>query len=221
MEPLPSAGVSPADGRGPIRSNQTTDNMKTKAGDSRGIRRLLEDQLADTYYAEKQLLKALPKMAKAATNDELRSAFTAHFEETKGQLERLEQVFELMDLPAKGKTCPAILGIVQECTELMEEFADDEALDAALVAGGRKAEHYEIATYSNLIACAEHLGLNEVVGLLQETLDQEKGADDTLSELGGNVMELEAEAERDGRDSKGAKGSSMKASRKMGTDHRQ
>ena len=167
--------------------------MATKKAPSTGLQKLLEDQLADIYYAEKQLLKALPKMAKMATNDELREAFTNHAEETKGQVERLEQAFAAMDLPAKGKRCPAIDGILEEGTEIMDEFADDAALDAGLVAAAQKAEHYEIASYGSMCAWAEQLGLEEVAALLNETLEEEKGADQILSEIAETVVNIEAE----------------------------
>ena len=163
-------------------------NMATKKEPATGLRKLLEDQLADIYFAEKQLVKALPKMVKAATNEELRAAFDGHLEETRGQVARLEQAFEAMELPAKGKTCPAILGILQECTELMEEYAHDEALDAALVDGGKKVEHYEIATYTSLCAWAEQLGLDDVAGLLRENLEEEQAADEKLTGIGEEVM---------------------------------
>lgn len=159
-----------------------------------GLRKLLEDQLADSYYAEKQLVKALPKMAKAATNGDLRNAFTTHLEETKEQVKRLEQVFELMDMPAKGKVCPAIDGILEEGKEIMDEFSDDPALDAGLVSAAQKAEHYEISCYGCMSAWAEQLGLEDVVALLNETLEEEKGADEKLSDISGTVNE-DAEAE--------------------------
>jgi len=162
--------------------------MATKNEPTSGLRKLLEDQLADIYYAEKQLVKALPKMVKAATNEELRAAFDGHLEETKGQVARLEQVFEAMDMPAKAKTCPAILGILQECNELMEEYADDEALDAALVDGAKKVEHYEIATYTSLCAWAERLGLDDVAGMLKENLEEEQAADEKLTSLTEEVL---------------------------------
>ncbi len=162
--------------------------MATKKEPTSGLRKLLEDQLADIYYAEKQLVKALPRMEKAAANQELRAAFKGHLEETKGQVERLEQVFELLELPAKAKTCPAILGILQECNELMEEYADDEALDAALMDGAKKVEHYEIATYTSLCAWAEQLGLDDAAGLLKENLEEEQAADEKLNSLSDEVL---------------------------------
>ncbi len=167
--------------------------MATKREEPTGLRKLLEDQLADIYYAEKQLVKALPKMAKAANNEELREAFQSHLEETNGQVQRLEQVFEALGIPAKGKKCPAIDGILEEGKELMEEYADDPALDAALVDAGQKAEHYEIATYGSMCAWAEQLGLDEVRDLLNETLEQEKGADEKLTEIAETVVNIEAE----------------------------
>jgi ferritin-like metal-binding protein YciE len=178
--------------------------MKTRKQGTTGLRKLLEDQLADMYYAEKQLVKTLPKMAKAATNKSLTKAFETHLKETEGQVARLEQVFAQMELPVKGKTCPAILGILQEGSELMEEFAGDEALDAALVAAAQKVEHYEIATYGSMCAWAEQLGLPKVAGLLNETLDEEHGADAKLTkladeELNGEAVEAgEADDRKDG-----------------------
>ncbi len=166
--------------------------MKTPKQGTKGLRKLLEDQLADMYYAEKQLVKTLPKMAKAATNKSLAAAFEGHLKETEGQVRRLEQVFENMNMPTKGKTCPAILGILQEGSELMDEFAGDEALDAALVAAAQKVEHYEIASYGSMCAWAEQLGLDKVVGLLKETLEEEHGADDKLTELAEQAINMEA-----------------------------
>lgn len=162
--------------------------MTTKKEPNTGLHKLLEDQLADIYFAEKQLVKALPKMAKNATNKDLRAAFEGHLQETHVQIERLEQVFESMEHPVKGRTCPAILGLLQECNELMGEFGDDEALDAALIAGARKVEHYEIATYASLSAWAEQLGLDDAAGLLQESLEEEQGADEKLAEIAEEVM---------------------------------
>lgn len=161
--------------------------MATKKAASTGLRKLMEDQLADIYYAEKQVLKALPKMAKNATNDELRAAFTDHAEETKTQIERLEQMFEAMGLPAKGKKCPAIDGILEEGKEIMEEFSDDPALDAGLVSAAQKVEHYEIASYGSMVAWAEQLGLDDVLDLLNETLEEEKAADEKLSGIAESV----------------------------------
>lgn len=169
--------------------------MATKKEASTGLLKLLEDQVADIYYAEKQILKTLPKMAKAATNDELRTAFTDHAEETKAQIARLEEVFAALDLPVKGKKCPAIDGILEEGSEIMDEFSDDAALDAGLVAAAQKVEHYEIASYGSMCAWAEQLGLEDVVSLITETLEEEKGADEKLSNIAEEVVNIEADEE--------------------------
>jgi ferritin-like metal-binding protein YciE len=173
--------------------------MATKKTGSTGLRKLMEDQLADIYYAEKQVLKALPKMAKNASNEDLSAAFTEHAEETQVQIERLEQMFEAMGLPAKGKKCPAIDGILEEGKEIMEEFADDAALDAGLVAAAQKVEHYEIASYGSMAAWAEQLGLDDVLALVNETLEEEKAADEKLTEIAESVVNIEAD-EDDGDD---------------------
>ena len=141
------------------------------------------DELRDTYDAEKQLVKALPKMAKAASSPELRSAFESHLEETRGQVKRLEQVFETIDEPAKGKHCDGIAGIIEEGKSLMEEDFDDATLDAGLIAAGQRAEHYEIAAYGTLVAWAKTMGHTDAAALLQENLDEEKAANKKLSEL--------------------------------------
>jgi ferritin-like metal-binding protein YciE len=169
--------------------------MTTKKAASTGLRKLMEDQLADIYYAEKQVLKALPKMAKNASNEELSAAFTEHAEETQVQIERLEQVFEALGMPAKGKKCPAIDGILEEGKEIMEEFSDDVALDAGLVAAAQKVEHYEIASYGSMVAWAEQLGLDDVVGLLNETLEEEKAADEKLTGIAESVVNSEADGD--------------------------
>ncbi len=169
--------------------------MATKKEASTGLLKLLEDQVADIYYAEKQILKTLPKMAKATTNDELRTAFTDHAEETKAQIARLEEVFAALDLPVKGKKCPAIDGILEEGSEIMDEFSDDAALDAGLVAAAQKVEHYEIASYGSMCAWAEQLGLEDVVSLITETLEEEKGADEKLSNIAEEVVNIEADEE--------------------------
>jgi len=179
---------------------------------STGLQKLMEDQVADIYYAEKQILKALPKMAKAANNDELRGAFTGHMEETQAQIQRLEQVFEALGLPAKGKKCPAIDGILEEGKEIMEEFADDAALDAGLVAAAQKVEHYEITTYGTLVAWANQLGQEDVADLLSETLEEENAADAKLSEIAETVVNIEAEEEGEMAEAEEGNGRESKAS---------
>jgi ferritin-like metal-binding protein YciE len=139
--------------------------------------------LKDIYYTEKQILRALPKMAKAAESDELRQAFQTHRDETQVQVERLEQVFEEMGKKAQGKTCPAIQGIIEEGKEVMEDFADSEALDAGLLAAAQSVEHYEISRYGTLRTWAQELGMKNAVKLLEETLQEEKKTDQLLTEL--------------------------------------
>jgi len=141
------------------------------------------DELRDTYDAEKQLTKALPKLAKAATNAKLRAAFETHLQETQGQIERLEQVFESLDEKVRGKHCDGIAGIIDEGKSIMEEDFDETTMDACLIAAGQRAEHYEMAAYGTLVAWAQAMGHSEAAKLLQRTLDEEKAADKKLSGL--------------------------------------
>jgi len=183
------------------------------------------DELRDTYDAEKQLTKALPKLAKAASSPELRKAFESHLKETEGQIRRLEEVFANLDEPVRGKHCDGIAGIIEEGKSVMEEDFDDSTMDACLIASGQRAEHYEMAAYGTLVAWARAMGHDEVAELLQETLDEEKAADEKLSSLAENGInqgaadlahpdENEDEAEtvgatasRTAKSSKGAKSS--------------
>jgi len=141
------------------------------------------DELRDTYDAERQLTKALPKLAKAATNPKLRKAFEMHLDETKGQIERLEQVFASLDEKVRAKHCDGIAGIVDEGKAIMEEDFDEATMDACLIAAGQRAEHYEMAAYGTLVAWARAMGHDEAANLLQETLDEEKATDEKLSEI--------------------------------------
>ena len=150
--------------------------------------------LKDMYYAEKQILKALLKMAKQADSSELRRAFEHHFKETEGQVERLEQVFALCDTKATGKTCPAIKGILEEGAEDMKEAADADVLGAGMIADAQAVEHYEIARYGTLIAWANQLGMREAATLLNQTLEQEYNADRTLTELAESSLNRQAAA---------------------------
>jgi ferritin-like metal-binding protein YciE len=153
--------------------------------------RMLEDlfheTLKDIYYAEKKILTALPKMAKAAQSEDLQAAFEKHEGETAGQVERLEQIFELIKQPARGKTCDAINGMIDESKEVMKEFKGSAALDAGLLASAQAVEHYEISRYGTLKAWAEQLGLNKAVSLLDETLEEEKKTDEALTKLADAV----------------------------------
>jgi ferritin-like metal-binding protein YciE len=151
--------------------------------DTNALRELFVDELRDIYDAEKQLIKALPRMAKAATSGDLRMALESHLAETEGQAQRLEEVFGLVDQPRRGKHCTGMAGIVEEGKAKMEEGLDGAAMDAALIAAAQRVEHYEIAAYGTLAAWAQQLGLPDAVTLLRETLDEESAADEKLSML--------------------------------------
>jgi ferritin-like metal-binding protein YciE len=141
------------------------------------------DELRDTYDAEKQLTKALPKMAKAASSPNLRAAIEAHLQETRDQVERLSRVFESIGEKARGKHCDGMAGIIEEAKSTLEEDADEATMDARLIAAAQRAEHYEMAAYGTLVAWAQAMGHDEAVQLLQETLDEEKAADEKLTSL--------------------------------------
>ena len=165
--------------------------MTTKDKD---LNDLFLDTLKDIYYAEKQILKALPKMAKAASSEKLRAAFEKHHGETEGQVERLEQIFELIDKPARAKTCEAIQGILDEGKEVMDEYKGSEALDAGMLAAAQAVEHYEISRYGTLKQWAQQLGMREAVRLLDETLQEEKKTDEALTSLAEAAVNLAAAA---------------------------
>jgi ferritin-like metal-binding protein YciE len=144
---------------------------------------LFEDELRDLYDAERQIIKALPRMIKATENDELRDAFEAHLEETRGHVERLEQVFAMLDLRVRGKHCSGMAGILEEGANLLTEDGDEAVLDAGYIAAAQRVEHYEITAYGTLIAWATTLGHENVTALLEQTLNEEKAADQKLSAL--------------------------------------
>ena len=153
------------------------------------------DELRDTYDAEKQLTKALAKLAKAASSPPLRDAFESHLAETHGQIDRLERVFEGLDEKVRGKHCDGIAGIIEEGKSIMEEDFDDDTMDACLIAAGQRAEHYEMAAYGTLVAWARAMGHSDAAALLQETLDEEKAADEKLSSLAeGGINQGAADA---------------------------
>jgi ferritin-like metal-binding protein YciE len=149
-------------------------------------------ELKDLYDAEKRLLKALPKMAKAASSKSLQTAFLKHRDETEVQVERLEQIFALLDKPARGKKCHGMEGLVEEGSSLMEEEASPAVMDAGLIGAAQKVEHYEIATYGTLATFAKILGLNEALKLLKQTLAEEEATDKKLTQL---ASQINAEAE--------------------------
>jgi ferritin-like metal-binding protein YciE len=156
----------------------------------KGLEDLFLDGIKDIYYAEKKILKALPKMAKGAEAEEVSAAFQKHRDETENQVERLEQIFDMLGKAARGKTCPAIDGIIEEGSEILEEYDGSPAIDAGLVAAAQAVEHYEIARYGTLIAWAEELGMKDAVKLLQTTLEEESATDEALNALGeGGVNE--------------------------------
>jgi ferritin-like metal-binding protein YciE len=150
--------------------------------------------LKDVYYAEKQITKALPKMAKKAGSAELRQALESHLKETEGQIQRLEKVFQLCDRKAAGKTCPAIKGIIEEGEQDMKEAKDPDVLDAGMIADAQAVEHYEIARYGTMVAWANQLGFKEAADLLKQTLDEEYKADRLLTEIAESKANQQAAA---------------------------
>ena len=153
---------------------------------------LFVHQLRDIYYAEQQLVKALPKMAEKATDNQLKQGFLTHRDETKTHVQRLEQVFKMLGVDAKAVDCPAIDGIIEEANEVASEVEDKSVLDAALINAAQAAEHYEIARYGSLIAWAKQLGRNDIASLLQKTLEEEKATDQKLTKLAESKVNLRA-----------------------------
>jgi ferritin-like metal-binding protein YciE len=158
-------------------------DMPNRTKSANPLEELYSETLKDVYFAEKQILRALPKMAKEATTPELKEAFETHRDETEGQIERLNQIFEAMGRPARGKTCEAILGIIDEAKEFMDDFKGTGALDPALVASGQTVEHYEITRYGTLKTWARELGFDDAARLLDETLQEEIKTDKLLTKL--------------------------------------
>ena len=156
------------------------------------LQKLYTEELRDLYNAENQLLKALPKMAKAASSEELKGAFEKHLEQTKGHVERLEQVFKELDESPKGKTCRAMKGLIQEGSELLEQDGDESVRDAGIIVAAQKVEHYEIAGYGSARTFAHLLGRNKAAELLQSTLDEESETDELLTRLAESVINPEA-----------------------------
>ncbi len=154
---------------------------------------LFHETLKDIYYAERQIVKALPKMARGAQDPKLKAAFEKHKEETEGQIERLKQVFEIIGKRAQGKTCPAIDGIIEEGEEILDEFKGTPALDAGLLAAAQAVEHYEISRYGTLRAWAQQLGHREAVTLLEQTLAEESKTDEALTGLAKTAVNTAAQ----------------------------
>jgi ferritin-like metal-binding protein YciE len=158
------------------------------------------DELRDSYDAEKQLIKALPKMARAAENDTLRTAFETHLKETQGHAQRLEQVFQSLGEKVRGKHCDGMAGIIEEGKSKLEEDIEGTTLDACLIAAAQRAEHYEMAAYGTLVAWAKAMGHNEVVGLLESILEEEKATDEKLTQIAESGINEEAAAQAHGGD---------------------
>ena len=164
------------------------------------LEELYIDELKDLYNAEKQLVKALPKMAKAASSEDLREAFQEHLEVTKGQVTRLEQIFEELGVAPRGKKCKGMEGLIEEGAEMMSEDAAPAVKDAALISAAQRVEHYEIAGYGTLRTYAETLGYEDAAELLQRTLDEESQANEKLTEISASVNEEANEAEEEEED---------------------
>ncbi|WP_316190842.1 MULTISPECIES: ferritin-like domain-containing protein [unclassified Bradyrhizobium] len=158
------------------------------------LNELFLDTLKDIYYAEKQILKTLPKMAKAAQSEKLQQAFQNHHDETEGQIERLEQIFELLGKPARGKKCDAIEGIIDEGKEIMDEYKGTSALDAGLLAAAQAVEHYEISRYGTLKSWATKMDMKQAIKLLDQTLAEEKKTDELLTKVAESEVNYEAAA---------------------------
>ena len=161
------------------------------------LQELLIEELRDIYHAEGQLLKALPRMAKAAQSERLKEAFERHLEETEQHVERLERAFENLGEPVKGKKCQAMEGLIAEGKQQMDEHSESSMLDAALICAAQKVEHYEIASYGTICTWADLLGLDQVSEILRETLNEEKTADETLTELAESEINAEAVTEQE------------------------
>jgi ferritin-like metal-binding protein YciE len=177
------------------------------------IESFLLDEVKDLLSAEKQLVKALPKMAKAATNEELKAGFEQHLEETKQHVERLEKVFTSLGETAKAKHCQAMEGLIEEGSEIIKEDGEDMVKDAALITAAQKVEHYEISAYGSARAHAQLLGLEEVVNLLSETLEEEKATDEKLNQLAESSINIEAADKSEEEEETTKRSSSKKSSR--------
>jgi len=182
--------------------NSSTSKTKKSSGSSNMqseetmLKELFVEELKDIYWAEKHLTKALPKMKKSATSEELATAFEDHLAVTEKQIERVEQVFELLEMTPRAKKCEAMEGLVKEAQSIMEELPKGSAvIDAGLIIAGQKVEHYEIAAYGSLVQLAKTMGENEIADLLQQTLDEEKQADQLLTELAVSGINITAENE--------------------------
>ena len=177
-------------------SSRKTSNTSSKEGQSSMLEELFLDELKDIYWAEKHLVKTLPKMAKASTSDELRISFTDHLEATKGHVTRLEKAFGLLDKKVQAKKCEAMAGLTKEGDGIIEDTESGSLTrDVGLIMAAQKVEHYEIATYGSLLQLAKTLGRNEIANLMSQTLEEEKEADELLTSIAENNINVEATAE--------------------------
>src|SRR5438477_4260126 len=174
------------------KSNRKRSERKTGIMNLETLKELYVNELRDLYNAEGQLVKALPKMAKAASSDELKEAFEKHLEQTKGHVQRLEEVFEEIDETPKGKTCKAMKGLIEEGSELLKANGEDSVIDAGIIVAAQKVEHYEIAGYGSLRTFAQLLGKDKSAELLQQTLDEESEANELLNKLAEDMVNPEA-----------------------------
>ncbi len=163
----------------------------------KSVQDLFVQELRDIYHAERQITKALPRMVKAASSPELKQAFELHLEQTRGQIDRLDQVFEQLDLPKRAKKCEAMEGLLEEARSTMEEIEDEGVLDVGMIIGAQKVEHYEIAGYGSLVALARQLGHEDVASLLAETLDEEKETDQKLNQIALSLVNPQAAEDAD------------------------
>ena len=179
----------------PNSGSEKSKSDKKASMQSSQLMKLFEDELKDIYWAENALVKAMPKMIKNATSQELNSALTDHLEETKGHVTRLEEVFSLIDVKAEGKKCEAMEGLIKEASEIMESCEEGSMRDAGIISAAQKVEHYEIATYGTLRQFAETLGLDKVAEMLETTLQEEKEADLKLSDVAMDAVNVDAAEE--------------------------
>ncbi len=181
-------------------STKSAEKVKAVSSAAQGLRDLFEDSLKDIYWAEKALVKAIPKMVKNATSPELVNALTDHLDVTKQQVSRLEEIFQILGKPARAKKCDAMEGLIKEAEGIMEETEEGVVRDAGIIAAGQKVEHYEIATYGTLSAFAKILGEDEVAEMLLQSLSEEKDADTTLTEVAETSVNIDAAAEDEDSD---------------------
>jgi ferritin-like metal-binding protein YciE len=193
---------------------------ETEIMEMESLKELYVEELKDLYSAEKQLVKALPRMAKNASNPELKQAFTDHLQETEGHVERLEQIFEMLGERAGGKKCKGMEGLIEEAKELLEEDATEEVLDAGMISKAQHVEHYEMAGYGTVRTYARQLGLDEQADLLQQTLDEEGKADELLTQIAESSVNLSAEegAEEEDEESSSSRRGDRPVSRSVATE---